>query len=253
MRVAALADVHGNLPALEAVLAEVEREHPDVIVFCGDVASGPMPVETIDVVRGVPGALFVRGNADRGLVDEFDGREKGPMPGPLAGWAAKQLDTPRRDFLASFAPTVTVNGVDGLGRVLFCHATPRNDTDVFTVETSDDRLGFLMSTADADVVVCGHTHMQFDRRVGARRIVNAGSVGMAYGGPGAYWVMLGPGVSLRRVDYDREEAAARMRANGAADADQFARDNVLEVPSVERAMEFMRAAEAKQIAAGQRP
>jgi putative phosphoesterase len=250
MRVAALADVHGNLPALEAVLREVEHESPDLIVFCGDVASGPMPAETIDALRRLSGARFVQGNADRGLVGEFDGREKPAMPGPMADWCARQIDRGQRDFLDTFAATIAIDGVDGIGRVLFCHATPRNDTDVFTVETPDDRVAFLMSGVDADLVVCGHTHMQFDRRAGNLRIVNPGSVGMPYGEPGAYWAMLGPDVSLRRTEYDREAAAARMRAKGADEAEQFARNNVLAVPSVEQAMTFMRDAEAKQIAAG---
>src|SRR5690348_14426198 len=174
MRVAALADIHGNLPALEAVLADVERERPDLIVFCGDVASGPMPAETIEVLRGLENVRFVRGNADRGLVEEFDGEAHGPMPGPFAGWCAQQIDREQRDFLASFEDTVTVDGVDGVGRVLFCHASPRNDMDVFTKETADDRMRTLMSGVDADVVVCGHTHMQVDRRLDRPRIVNAG-------------------------------------------------------------------------------
>ena len=84
MRVAAIADIHGNLPALEAVLGEVEREEPDLIVVCGDVASGPMPAETIDRLRALSRARFVRGNADRGLVDEFDGKSPSEMPGPFA-------------------------------------------------------------------------------------------------------------------------------------------------------------------------
>jgi hypothetical protein len=91
--------------------------------------------------------------------------------------------------------------------------------------------------------------MQFDRVVEPLRIVNPGSVGMPYGEPGAYWAMLGPGVSMRRTDYDREVAAARMRAKGSADAEQFARDNVIKVPSIEQAMAFMRDMEARQIAA----
>ena len=91
MRVAALADIHGNLPALEAVLLDVEREKPDLIVFCGDVASGPMPSETIDLLRTLRGARFVRGNADRGLVEEFDGMPHSAMPGPFAEWCAGQI------------------------------------------------------------------------------------------------------------------------------------------------------------------
>jgi len=108
MRVAALADIHGNLPALEAVLAEVDREKPDLVVFCGDVASGPMPSETIDLLRTIKGARFVRGNADRGLIEAFDGHPPPQMPGPYADWAAAQLDRPRRDFLAGFEPSVQI-------------------------------------------------------------------------------------------------------------------------------------------------
>ena len=246
MRVAAIADLHGNLPALEAVLAEVEREEPDLIVVCGDVASGPMPAETIDLLRTLPRTRFVRGNADRGLIEEFDGSPPSEMPGPFAEWCAAQIDREQRDFLASFEPTVSVDGVDGLGRVLFCHATPRNDTDVMTLETPLDRMRLHLGNVDADVVVCGHTHMQFDRAVDMVRVVNAGSVGMPYGKPGAYWAMLGPGLRLRRTDYDRKAAAERIRAKDWSHADEFARENVESVPSVEQAMSFMRKVEAKQ-------
>ena len=240
MRVAALADIHGNLPALEAVLAEVDREKPDLVVFCGDVASGPMPSETIDLLRTIKGARFVRGNADRGLIEAFDGHSPPQMPGPYADWAAAQLDRPRRDFLAGFEPSVQIE------RILFCHAVPANDTDVFTVETPDDRVRELMRGVDADLVACGHTHMQFDRKIEAVRVVNAGSVGMTYGKPGACWAMLGPGVDLRRTDYDRQAAAGLIREKDWPSAESFARDNVISVPSEEEAMEFMRAQEVKQ-------
>jgi putative phosphoesterase len=245
MRVAAIADVHGNLPALEAVLEEVDREHPDLIVFCGDVASGPMPSETIDRLRKLPGARFVKGNADRGLVDEFDGKPS-ESPGPFAEWCAKQIDREQRDFLASFEPTVRVEGVDGVGIVLFCHAVPANDIDVMTKETPLERMRQILADVDADVVVCGHTHMQFDRMVDRTRVVNAGSVGMTYGAPGACWAMLGPGVRLRRMDYDRDAAAARIRGKDWPSAESFARDNVMSVPSEDEAMTFMRAQESKQ-------
>ena len=249
MRVAAISDIHGNLPALEAVLREVAAEAPDLIVVCGDVASGPMPAETIDALRALRNTRFVRGNADRGLIDEFDGKDAAPMPGPFNGWCAKQIDRAQRDFLATFASTVTIDDVDGLGRVLFCHASPRNDTDVFTAESPDERVGTLMAGVGADLVVCGHTHMQFERTLDRIRVVNPGSVGMPYGEAGAHWAMLGPGVRMRRTDYDRGAAAARMRAKGSEEANQFAESNVLKVPTTEQAMAFMRDAEARQVAA----
>jgi putative phosphoesterase len=245
MRVAVISDVHGNLPALEAVLAEVRREAPDLIVSCGDVASGPMPAETIELMRTLGDARFVMGNADRGLMVEFDGNPLPPLPGPFADWCAKQISREQRDFLATFEKTVTVDGVDGVGRVLFCHATPRNDTDIFTAETPDEEVARLFGQVEADLVVCGHTHMQFDRRIDGLRVVNSGSVGMPYGRPGAYWTMLGPGVDLRRTDYDREAAAARIRKLGWPSAEEFASQNVLSVPTVEQALEVFRKAAAR--------
>lgn len=248
MKVAALADIHGNLPALEAVLAEVERQSPDVIVFCGDVASGPFPAETIDRIREVENACFVRGNADRGLINAFDGKPPGPMPGPFLDWCVARIDQRQRDFLASFEETVAVDGVDGAGRVLFCHASPRNDTDVFLAVSSRARISALMSGVDAGMVVCGHTHMQFDIEVDGVRIVNAGSIGMPYGEPGAHWLLLGPEVDLRQTDYDREAAARQIRALGWAGAGDFAAKNVLSVQSVEEATRFLGDAEARQTA-----
>ena len=248
MRVAAISDIHGNLPALEAVLAEVDRERPDLMVFCGDVASGPMPAETIDLLLTLQGARFVRGNADRGLIEQFDGKPRSDMAGPFADWCASQITRRHRDFLAAFEDSVVIEGVDGLGRVLFCHASPRNDTDVFTVKSPAERVRMLLAGVDANVVVCGHTHMQFDRMVDRIRVVNAGSVGMPYGRPGAYWAKLGPDVDLRRTDYDREGAAERVRAKDWDQAEEFAASNVLSAPSIEQAMEFMGQMEARQAA-----
>ena len=248
MRVAAISDIHGNLPALEAVLVEVNAEKPDLIVFCGDVASGPMPAETIELLMSLREARFVRGNADRGLVEEFDGKAPSAMPGPFATWCARQITSAQRDFLAAFEDTVTVDDVTGLGEVLFCHATPRNDIDVFTIETPVERVRALFAGVDASVVVCGHTHMQFDRMEDHARVVNAGSVGMPYGEPGAYWALLGPRLQLRQTEYDRKAAAARIRSKNWEEAETIAANNVLNVPSIAEAMDFMRKAEARQTA-----
>jgi len=214
VRVAALYDVHGNLPALEAALADAERAAVDAVLCGGDVSAGPMPVECVDRLREA-GAVFVRGNADR----------------DLGGWAAEQMSSDRREFLASLPATATLD-IEGLGEVLFCHATPSSDEVYFLETTQEHRALEILGAVREPVVVCGHTHMQFDRQIGPTRVVNAGSVGMPYEArPGAYWALLGPGVELRRTEYDLEAAAARVRATGWPDAEEFVRENLLVVPT----------------------
>jgi putative phosphoesterase len=191
VRVAALYDIHGNLPALDAVLAAVDA---DVVVVGGDFAAGPWPAETIARLRSLDGDVrFIRGNADRELVQE----EPGLAPPEVIEHVRAKLSAEDMDFLGSLPLT------EQIGRVLFCHATPRNDEEIFTRDSPDERWAAALEGVDADVVVCGHTHVQFDRRIGDVRLVNAGSVGMPYEEvPGAYWALLdGTGVELRRTDY----------------------------------------------------
>jgi predicted phosphodiesterase len=204
--------VHGNLPALEAALGEAEAEGVDLLLFGGDVAAGPMPVATIDRLAALSGrARFVRGNADRSMVEVFDGTRQ---PSPFDGWAAAQMSRRQRDFLAAFEPTVELE-VDGLGLVCFCHAVPAADEPIVTAATPEPVLAEALAATGAALVVAGHVHMQFDRRAAGRRWVNAGSVGMPYAArPGAYWALLGPEVGLRRTEYDVEAAAAAIRATG---------------------------------------
>lgn len=242
MKVAAIYDIHGNLPALEAVLAEIEQAAPDLIVVGGDVASGPLPRATLDrLMRLGERARFVRGNADRELVACFDGT---PLSAKLpeevqaiTAWAARQLERRHRDFLANFEEQVILT-VDGVGEVLFCHGSPRSDEEIFTAATPDQRLQAVMADVTQDVVVCGHTHMQFDRQFGKVRIVNAGSVGMPYGAPGAYWLWLGPQVTLRRTSYDLEQAARLIRATEYPQAEDFADHNVLQPPTAAEVIEL---------------
>jgi diadenosine tetraphosphatase ApaH/serine/threonine PP2A family protein phosphatase len=161
-------------------------------------------------------------------------------PGPDAEWCAGRISHPQRDFLASFAETVRLD-VDGLGRVLFCHGSPRSDDEIISVRTPLGRLRVMIERADADVVVCGHTHMPFDRCVDEVRVVNPGSVGMPYEAPGAYWALLGPDVEFRRTEYDREAAAARIRAITGSQTDTFLRENLLAVPGADEAFAFFAA------------
>jgi diadenosine tetraphosphatase ApaH/serine/threonine PP2A family protein phosphatase len=135
--------------------------------------------------------------------------------------------------------------IPALGDVLFCHATPQNDTDVFTRLTPEDRLLPIFESLDVSVVVCGHTHMQFDRTVGKIRVVNAGSVGMPFGEPGADWLLLGGDVELRHTDYDLLKAAERIRQTNYPTAVDFAEDNVLRPPSEEKTLKLFSSAELK--------
>jgi putative phosphoesterase len=223
-RVAALYDVHGNLPALEAVLAEVGDA---LIVFGGDLASGPLPAETLDRIMELD-ALVLHGNADRELI--------GAATGGLSDrWAQSQLEERHRTFLAGLPERIEVE-VEGVGHVLFCHGSPRSDEEMILRTTPDEWLREMLADVDADVVVCGHTHMQFDRRVDRWRVVNAGSVGLPYGAPGAHWLELGPGVEHRRTTYDAEAFADRVEALDWPKAEQFAEENIRNVPSEQEAL-----------------
>jgi predicted phosphodiesterase len=210
VRVAALNDIEGNLGALEAVLAEVEEAQVDLVVCGGDVVTGPFPAETLDRLTKLTEVRFLRGNLERFVVEGVDehGRD----------WAQERarLGDARLAEIASWPLTVDLE-IDGLGRTLFCHAVPTADEPIFTRTTPDDVVAELIGEVGEDVVVCGHTHIQFDRRLeNGLRVVNAGSVGRPFERPrGAYWALLGPEVELRRTEYDVEAVVAATRSAGA--------------------------------------
>jgi predicted phosphodiesterase len=226
--VAALYDVHGNLPALEAVLAEAGDAQ---LVFGGDLAAGPLPAETLDRIMGLD-ALVIRGNADRELLSD-------PLPsgGLIDEWVGAQLEDRHREYIAGLPEQVELD-VAGVGHVLFCHGSPRGDEEMILKTTPDEWLREMLAGVEADVVVCGHTHMQFDRRVDRSRVVNAGSVGLAYGAPGAHWLALGPGVEHRRTPYDNEAFADRVKTLEWPIAERFAEENIRSFPSEDEALEF---------------
>ncbi len=236
MRVAALYDIHGNLPALEAVLAELEDVDPDIVVVGGDVAAGPMPGDALDALLGLARPVrFVCGNGDRELVDAFDGASDPASLPPdwaeLQRWAAGRLTRSQRDALAGFEATVVL-AIDVLGATRFCHGSPRRDDELLTSATPAGTVAEACAGVAESVVVCGHTHVQFDRRIEASRLVNAGSVGLPYEGrPGAYWALLGPDVSLRRTAYDLDRAVERIRATGCPFVEEAIVSPLLDPPS----------------------
>jgi predicted phosphodiesterase len=212
--VAVLSDIHGVLPALDAVLAEPAVQDAERIVLTGDIAAGPQPVQVLERLLGLGDrVIWVRGNADRELVELARGQAF-DVPDPIAPWAAGQLTADHVDWLAGLPYPVTL-GVDGFGEVVFCHATPRDDEEVVVVDSRLERWAEVLAGLPGEVmtVVCGHTHMPFTRLANRRQIINPGSVGMPYGRAGAHWALLAGGaVTMRRTAYDAEAACALVTA-----------------------------------------
>jgi putative phosphoesterase len=247
MRVAALYDIHGNLPALEAVLDEIHQLNVTDVVVGGDVVPGPMSREVLSALLNLDCPVhFIQGNCEVAVLAELAGKDPGipEQAREAMRWAASQLDASEARTLASWAKTLPMP-IDGVGNVLFCHATPRNENECFTRNTPEERLVPIFEGHGASLVVCGHTHMQFDRTVGSVRVVNAGSVGMPFGEPGAYWLLLGPDVHLRRTSYDLARAAARMRETTYPDAANFAERFVVHPASEATMLEIFSRAELR--------
>jgi len=207
VRVAALYDVHANVPALEAVLADVERERADTIVFGGDLTWGPEPSEALTIVRSLPHARFVRGNCDR-EPDE---------------WERSRLSAEDVAFLQGLPESVELDAV------LYCHATPRSDEEIVTPATSDEDLAEILRGVEQQAVIAGHTHMQQDRQIGTVRFVNAGSVGLPYEGElAAFWALVDDGeIELRKTSLEVDRVADAFRRSDWPRAEELLRENVL--------------------------
>jgi len=203
--IATLYDIHGNLAALEAVLAEIPEDA--TIVIGGDVCvGGDHPSQTLERLRGLGDRVrWVRGNADR----ELTPGEKGLAPPGALDATRARLSEEQIAFLHDL-PTTTQ-----IGSVLYCHASPRNDVDIFTERTPEERVAFLFEDVDADAVVCGHTHMQFERTIAGKRVINSGSVGRPYEDePGAYWTL---DLAHRRTPYADAPEPQLARADALAE------------------------------------
>ncbi len=201
--VAVVSDVHANVAALTAVLADIEAAGADLVVSCGDLTWGSQPDETVALMRSLgETALFVRGNGERAVLEIAAGTRA--PESPREAWVPARHSEPSLGFVAKIPFSIVVD-ITGLGAVRFCHGSPRSDTEAVTPATPAERFTQLCTGLDEQVLVTGHTHIQFDRQVAGRRSVNPGSVGLPYhdGEPGtAYWALLGPDVSLRRTRYD---------------------------------------------------
>jgi predicted phosphodiesterase len=230
--VAALCDIHGNLPALEAVLADPAFARAEAVVVGGDVAAGPLPAEVLDRLVGLDVPVrWVRGNADREVVAAFDRGDTDasvhPPDDPAAradAFTAGRITRAHRDLMASFEDVVRFDGA------LFCHGSPRDDDEIITALTPPARLAPMLEGVGEALVVCGHTHHQFELRAGEQRVVNAGSVGMPYEGrPGAFWLLVdGSDAERRHTEIDVDAAAAALRASGFPDVEDLIRESLTE-------------------------
>jgi putative phosphoesterase len=239
MRIGIISDIHGNLIALESVLAELKHERVDQIVCLGDVAfGGPQPSETVDRLREL-GCSCVMGNTDDFFVHA-------PNPDPnyenemrfreMIGWMTAQLSTDGLNFVRSFQPQIEIALENG--EILLCyHGLPDSPSSVIFPTTSDDELAGLFNNHRAAVMAGGHTHTQMLRRYRNTVLINPGSVGMPfvrgatrdmdYRPPWSEYAVLSSekaklGVELLRVPLDVEAVVARALASGLPFADKWA-------------------------------
>jgi|SoiMethySBSTD1v2_1073268.scaffolds.fasta_scaffold98585_2 putative phosphoesterase len=248
MRIAALYDIHGNLPALEAVLKEIRLADVHLVVVGGDILPGPMPRETLESLLELEIPVrFIKGNCENDAFAETRGIGEVRFPEQVKEsmhWSAEQIFSEYEQLVYEWPDTLSLE-VDGFGRVLFCHATPRDDNEIFTRLTPEESVLPIFEETGAAMVVCGHTHMQFDRTIGHVRVINAGSVGMPFGKPGAYWLLLDGDVKLQRTMYDLSDAAARIRQTHYPEAYDFAEKSVLHPPTEQQMLDVFSKAELR--------
>jgi predicted phosphodiesterase len=226
MRVAVLADIHGNLPALRAVLSDVDEQSIERIVVAGDVAGGPFVRSALDLLaaREEP-VTWIRGNSEREAVAAWDGEPvSDDEVGRAAAWSAAQLDRQWRDAFDSWPLSTVLDGVR------YCHGSPRRDDETLTRLTPDTALAEALAGVTENLVVGAHTHQQVIRHLTAGpTYVNCGSVGMPYEGrPGAFWLIVDDGrAELQESQYDLVAAASELRSSGFADTDSQLQESLL--------------------------
>jgi putative phosphoesterase len=229
-RAAAIYDIHGNYTALEAVLAEIQKNKVDKIVVGGDLAWGPQPRLVMERIMDLNEQVhFIKGNADREVGERY-GVKQGldETTAKINEWCADQLTTSQLAFLNHLQKKVSLT-IEGLGEVVFVHGSPRSDEEAIRRDTPDGEIVQMINSVEEDIIVCGHTHIQFERKVLDKRIINAGSVGLQSAARGACWVMLGPDVVFHETAYDYQYAAEQILQSGVPMAKDFA-DHVLNPP-----------------------
>jgi putative phosphoesterase len=228
-RIALLSDIHGNIAALDAALADVRREAPDLVAVLGDYAvNGPRPAEVVDRVRELEalGAAVIQGNtdvaaADLDLAAAFPWFDEVPHVNVVAAeWAHDQLGDERLDWLRRLPAERRLRVDDTL--VLLCHASPGSQTYGFGADVDAATLVERLARTDARIVTVGHTHMADVRDLGWKQVINPGSCGYAFDGDAdAAWALLeidGDEVraELRRSAYDTRQVSDELSERGLA-------------------------------------
>jgi putative phosphoesterase len=250
MRIAAIYDIHGNTPAIEAVLDVISKKNVDAIVIGGDVVSGPFPRETLNLLQKirVP-TYFILGNAESDVIRLILGQPSNGMSekaNEVANWAVDQLTSEQKDFLLTWRNKLQLELVPGCS-AYFCHGTPRSNEEIFTLVTPEEKVSDIFRRGDSSVYICGHTHMQFKRTINNIRIINAGSVGMPFGGTGADWLLInGNEFEFVHTEYNLLSAAERMRTSSYPDVEDFIQNNVIHSPTKNKMIDVLTKMEAHQ-------
>lgn len=201
MREAVLFDIHGNIDALDAVLADVAAAGCEGLVLGGDYSyMGPAPDDCVDRLREHPGRVVaIRGNTDRMIANRDD---------DVAAWAADRLGEERVSWIGGLQSSRVLPEHDAV----IVHATPRNDEERLGPATTDELAETMTAGVTHATLLCGHVHLQYTRKVAGVEVVNPGSVGFPFDGdPAAAWAIVDDGsVELRRTTYDVERALARL-------------------------------------------
>ena len=252
MKIAALYDIHGNLPALESVIEVIKKVEPDHIVIGGDVVAGPMPVECLNTLKALSEKYpmsFIHGNAESEVLRALAGEAPNGFSernDDIAQWVASKLSEEHIEWIKSWTLTKSIISNTG-DDILFCHATPQNDVDIFTSNSPDEKVESFFEGISNTFVVCGHTHIQVDRQLANTRVLNAGSVGMSFSAQGAHWLIIDhEDLSFNHTKYNLVDAAARIRETDYPFADDFADNNVLSNPSTSKALDMLNALAEKQ-------
>jgi predicted phosphodiesterase len=229
MRIAVISDIHGNRPALDAVLAEIEQEQVDRLVCLGDVAVGPQPSAALERIAET-GCPVIMGNWDAAFLNGMPDMagELGKMLVQQAAWSSEQLSDSERDLIRGFVPSLELSLGDGVD-ALFFHGSPRAFDDLILANTPTEYLDEMFDGVAATVMVGGHTHFQLFRGHRDVVVVNPGAVGLPFrSDPAGERVRISPwaeygllthedgrlAVDLRRVDYDTDAYLASTLETG---------------------------------------